>query len=167
MSLGYLVFAVKYFSFYFIVYFVGIIQFYILFTYQFYANNLFVIIRQNVWSIFNCQVPINYKICIVFALWWVCLPVLSICLSVCLSVCRCLRAAVAADAPKTRRLGYAYSSSFATTKAARACDSRWFRPRLVDLTTENDSRIERIVRYDQDSEMVIRWSRLRKECDHN
>ena len=28
---------------------------------------------------------------------------------------------------------------------------RWFRPPLVDLTTEND-RIERIVRYDQDSD---------------
>ena len=29
---------------------------------------------------------------------------------------------------------------------------RWFRPPLDDLTTENDSRIERIVRYDQDSD---------------
>jgi len=29
---------------------------------------------------------------------------------------------------------------------------RWFRPPLVNLTTENDSRIERIVRYDQDSD---------------
>jgi len=37
-------------------------------------------------------------------------------------------------------------------KAARACDFRWFRPPLVDLTTEDDSRIERIVRYDQDSD---------------
>jgi len=44
---------------------------------------------------------------------------------------------------------------------------RWFRPPLVDLTTENDSRIERIVRYDQDSDDDKRCTRLRKECDHN
>ena len=45
-------------------------------------------------------------------------------------------------------------------KAARACDSRWFHPPLVDLTTEDDSRIETVtglfyvfyVRCDQDSD---------------
>jgi len=71
-------------------------------------------------------------------------------LYVCLSVCRCLRAAVAACGAKNTT--FTRSSSFTKQKAGRACDLRWFRPPLVDLTTENDSRIERIVRYDQDSD---------------
>ena len=74
------------------------------------------------------------------------------CLFVCLSVCLvavCVLLLLRA-APKTRRLHVVLVLT--QQKAAQACDLRWFRPPLVDLTTENDSRIERIVRYDQDSD---------------
>ena len=72
----------------------------------------------------------------------------SVCF-VCLSVAVCMLLLLHA-APKTRRLRVVLVLQ--QQKAARACDLRWFRPPLVDLTTENDSRIERIVRYDQDSD---------------
>jgi len=64
---------------------------------------------------------------------------MTVCVPVCLSV-------------YMRRQKHGVVFSVDITKAARACDLRWFCPPLVDLTTENDSRIERIVRYDQDSD---------------
>ena len=89
-----------------------------------------------------CQyLSIIYKLCLSFrSVVSVCLFCLFVCLSVCLSVCRCCVLLLLHAAPKTRRLRVVLVLT--QQKAARACDLRWFRPPLVDLTTENDSRIE-------------------------
>jgi len=70
--------------------------FYILFrpTYQFYVNDLFVIIRQTfcqyLSSVDNLQTLSQFSLCDEYLF----------CLFVCLSVCRCLRAPVAACGAK-------------------------------------------------------------------
>ena len=126
--------------FYLIVYFVGIIPFYIYLLINFMLIIFSLLLGKR--SVSICQVSIIiYKLCLSFrSVMSVCL-FCHICLSVCLSVAVCVLLLLHV-APKTRRLRVVLVLQ--QQKAVRACDLRWFRPPLVNLTTEDDSRIERI-----------------------